>query len=67
MLVSKSIIQAKRNFNNKRFYPILPYPTTQFDTIYTCMKKFQDILKQRELPYGPLWSDQGVYRIGKEI
>ena len=31
------------------------------------MKKFQDILKQRELPYGPLWSDQGVYRIGKEM
>ena len=31
------------------------------------MKNFQDILKQRELPYGPLWCDQGVYRIAKEI
>ena len=31
------------------------------------MKNFQDILKQHELPYGPLWCDQGVYRIAKEI
>ena len=31
------------------------------------MKNFQDILKQPELPYGPLWCDQGVYRIAKEI
>ena len=31
------------------------------------MKNFQDISKQRELPYGPLWCDQGVYRIAKEI
>lgn len=31
------------------------------------MKNFQDILKKRELPYVPLRSDQGMYRIAKEI
>lgn len=47
------------------FILILPYPTTQFDTINTCMGNFQDILKQRELPCGPLWYDQGVYKIAR--
>ena len=27
----------------------------------------QDIWKQCELPYGPVWCDQGVRRIAKEI
>ena len=31
------------------------------------MKNFLDILKQRELPYGPLWCDQYVYKIAKEV
>ena len=31
------------------------------------MKNFQDILLQRGLDYGPLWCDEGVYRIGKEL
>ena len=31
------------------------------------MKNYQDILNQRNIPYGPLWCDEGVYRIGKEI
>ena len=36
------------------FTTILPYPAKQFNTIYICMENFQDILKERELPYGPL-------------
>ena len=31
------------------------------------MKNYQDILNQRNVPYGPLWCDEGVYRIAKEI
>ena len=36
------------------FKLILPHPATQFNTICTCMKNVHDILKQRELPHGPL-------------
>ena len=42
-------------------------PTTEYATIYTCMKNFQDILHQKNMPYGPLWCDEGVYRITKKI
>ena len=49
------------------FTPIIPHPATQFDTIFTCMKNFQDVLLQKNIPYGPLWSNEGVYRIAKEI
>ena len=31
------------------------------------MKNFQDVLIQKNLEYGLLWCDEGVYRIGKEI
>ena len=31
------------------------------------MKTVLDILKQRELPYGLLQCDQGVYKIVKEV
>ena len=31
------------------------------------MINFQDILKQRDFPYGPLWCDQSAYKIAKEI
>ena len=31
------------------------------------MKNFEDVLLQRNLDYGPLWCDEGVYRIAKEI
>ena len=31
------------------------------------MVNFQDVLKQKQLDSGPLLSDEGVYRIAKEI
>ena len=49
------------------FTPIIPRPATEYSTIYTRMKNYQDTLNQRNIPYGPLWCDEGVYRIGKEI
>lgn len=49
------------------FTPIIPYPATEYDTIFTCMRNFQDVLLQRKQEYGPLWCDEGVYRIAKEF
>ena len=31
------------------------------------MTNYQDILNQRNVPYGPLWCDERVYRIAKEM
>ena len=31
------------------------------------MINFQDVLLQKGLQYGPLWSDEGVYRIAKDL
>ena len=44
--------------------PIIPHPATEYDTIHTCMKNLQDVLSQK---CGPLWCDEGVYRIVKEL
>ena len=49
------------------FTPILPYPATQYDSIYTTMINFQDGLHQLNLQEGSLWCDEGVYHIAKEI
>ena len=49
------------------FTPMIPHPATQFETIFTCIKNFQDLLLQKNIPYGRLWSDEGVYKIAKEI
>ena len=49
------------------FTPIIPHPATKYDTISTCMKNFQDVLAQNELAYSPLWFDEGVYQIAKEL
>lgn len=49
------------------FTPILPYVATEYDTIYTVMCNFQDVLIQKLQTYGPLWCDEGVYRLAKEL
>ena len=60
----QNIEKAKTSFN---FTPIIPLPTTEYDTIFTCMKNFQDVLQQRHLNYGPFWCYEGVYRTAKEL
>ena len=53
---------------NIAFTPILlPYPATDYDSIYTTMINFQDVLRQKEQSSGALWCDEGVYRIAKEL
>ena len=49
------------------FTPIIPHPATEYDTTFTCMLNFQDVLSQRNQEYGPLWCDEGVYRIAKKL
>ena len=49
------------------FPPIIPFPATEYNTIFTCMKNYQDVLKQKRVPTGALWCDEGVYRIAKEL
>ena len=47
--------------------PIIPPPVTEYDTIFTCMMNFQDLLLQRDLECGSLWCGEGIYRIAKEL
>ena len=55
------------NITRIAFTPIIPHPATEYDTINTTMKNFQDVLLQKNLQYGPLWCDEGVYRLAKEL
>ena len=64
----KSLLVADTHVVTKcAFTPILPYPATEFDSIFTTMINFQDLLKQKQRNNGPLWSDEGVYHVAKEI
>ena len=49
------------------FTPTIPYLVTEYDTINTAMINFQDVLLLKGLACGPLWSNEGVYRIAKEL
>jgi hypothetical protein len=49
------------------FLPVLPFPVTQYSTVYSAMKNFIYLgsqLVQREIP---MYCDEGVYSIVKEI
>ena len=63
-----SLLSSEPVFLTKiAFTPIIPNPATEYDTIYTAMVNFQDVLTLKKIPYAPLWSDEGVYRIAKEL
>ena len=49
------------------FIPLLSHRSTSMDSIFTTMKNFQDVFRQRNKPYGALLCDEGVYCITKEI
>ena len=65
--IKSSLSKQKVTLTTSTFTPILPYRATRFDTIYTCMKNFEDLLKQRELLYGSLSCNHGVHRTAKEF
>jgi len=49
------------------FLPILPYPVTRHDTVYTALKNFQNVLGQLNQSNLPIYCDEGVYHIAREI
>ena len=49
------------------FTSILPYVATEYDTIHTVMWNFQNIFLQNSESYGPLWYDEGVFWLAKEL
>ena len=49
------------------FLPVLPYPITQYDVVYTAMKNLQGILTNLDQDELPVTCDEGVFRIAREI
>ena len=49
------------------FLPILPHPVTQYNTVYTALKNFQNVLRQLTQNHLAVTCDEGVYRIAREI
>ena len=56
-----------RGQQKRKFTPILPYAATEYDAIHTVMCNYQDVLLQESQSYGPLWCDEGVCRVAKEL
>ena len=56
----KSLLDSSAHVVTKyAFTPILPFPETEYDAIFTTMINFQDVLKQMERENGLLRSDEG--------
>ena len=49
------------------FLPVLPYPVTQYDTVYSSLKNLKGILKYLDQPSLSVTCDEGVYHIAREI
>ena len=49
------------------FLPVLPYPVTEYTTVYTALINFQDILSQLKQMNMAVFCDEGVYKIAREI
>ena len=54
-IATKSLVSSAEIISTLcAFTPIIPHLVTQFDTIFTCMKNFQDVLLHKNISYGPL-------------
>lgn len=62
-------VLSEKNISKKRvgFLPVLPYPVTQYDTVFTALKNFNGILRYLDQPKLPVTCDEGVYHIAREI
>ena len=49
------------------FLPVLPYPVTEYDTVYTSLQNFKNILSQLSQNQMAVFCDEGVYHIAREI
>ena len=59
--------EDNRNIQKVGFLPVLPYPVTDFSTVYTAMCNFKDVLSQLDQSNFALFCDEGVYRIARHI
>ena len=46
---------------------LIPYPVTEYTTVYTALKNFHEIQRQLNQSHLPITGDEGVYRIAQEI
>ena len=62
-------VLSEKDITKKRvaFLPVLPYPVTQYDTVYTSLRTFIAILRHVDQSKLPVTSDEGVYHIAREI
>ena len=60
---TKEIVPCKQ----VAFLPVLPYPSTRFDTVYTQLKSYVSIVSQLVQNSMPVYFDEKVYAIAKEI
>ena len=49
------------------FLPLLPFPVTEYSTVYTELKNFNVMLSALNQTNLPVACDEGVYRIAREI
>ena len=49
------------------FIHSIPYSVTEYTTVYTAFKNFQEIRRQLNQSHLPITCDEGVYRIAREI
>ena len=53
--------------DNLAFLPVLPYPITQYDTVYTKRRSFDAICKKLVQIHIPMFADEKVYAMIREI
>ena len=51
----------------KSFVPILPFSSTNIDTVYTGLLNCLDVLAQREESTGAVWVDEAIYALAIQI
>ncbi|KAJ8669425.1 hypothetical protein QAD02_000684 [Eretmocerus hayati] len=56
-----------QKIQNTASLPILPFPVTEYSTVYTAMCNFIEILNQLDQKHLPIVCDEGVYRIARHI
>lgn len=63
-LTSKKTVPLKK----VGFLPVIPYPVTNYSTVFTALKNFQNVRAQLEdQPTLPVFCDEGVFHIVAEI
>ncbi len=49
------------------FLPVIPFPVTEYQTVYTTAKNLQDVNSHLQQSHLVIYCDESVYRIAREI